>query len=330
MELIKPSFKIEEVNENTILQLIESAGRNCYKSEEKITDNSYEPFIKMLINKGHESVLEHGYIGVEVDNMNLREEIVLSIISHTKTIQTYDYELRKSFIESVGSKFVGNVRAWREEFQRNYFLAELFLLSFKEKYPILFDDILEYDIPAELSLRVSFLQYKDFPVELRPLTVRFICDRGVSHELVRHRLASFSQESTRYCNYGKKQHITFIIPCWLDLKEGHYTMLEDNGIFDTTNGVILFTQLKMEELIYLASIQETEIRYNELLRLKWTPQQARSVLPNSLKTEIVTTANYKEWKEIFKQRIPNTAHPQMRELMIPLLEECKTLDTYFL
>ena len=154
------------------------------------------------------------------------------------------------------------------------------------------------------------------------ITVKFICDRGVSHELVRHRLASFAQESTRYCNYGKNDHVNCIIPNWLSgIKEGEYMMLEDNGIFDSSNGIIPFNQLSTEELIYLASIYETEVRYKELIRLGWSPQQARSVLPNSLKTEINVSCNVREWRQIFKQRTSPFAHPQMRELMIPLLRE---------
>lgn len=221
MKLIKPSYEItSKIDGLEILKNIERAGRTCYKSEDKITDDSAIKFIKMLIKKGHESVLEH------------------------------------------------------------------------EK-----------------------------------ITIKFICDRGVSHEIVRHRLASFSQESTRYCNYSLDKfegEITFIIPNWLDLEEGKYLMLEDNGIFDTPSGVIPFNSLSKDKLIYLAGIAETEVRYNELISLGWHAQQARSVLPNSLKTEIVVSANLREWRTIFKQRTSKAAHPQMRELMCPLLDELKT------
>lgn len=220
MKLIKPSYEIISDINVDLLKQIEKFGRVCYKSEDKITNESAFNFIKMLLKKGHESVLEH------------------------------------------------------------------------EK-----------------------------------ITVKFICDRGVSHEIVRHRLASFSQESTRYCDYSLNKfnnEITFIIPNWLDLEEGSYIMLEDNGIFDGPSGVITFNAISKEKLIYLAGIQETEIRYKELIRLGWTAQQARSILPNSLKTEIVVSANLREWRTIFKQRTSKAAHPQMRELMCPLLDELKT------
>lgn len=154
-------------------------------------------------------------------------------------------------------------------------------------------------------------------IEHESISVKFICDRGVSHELVRHRLASFSQESTRYCNYSKDKfdnQLTFIIPCWLDIQNGFETTTEDIRQMRGLNP--LYWQ-------FYWSLAIAETSYIELLKGEWTPQQARSVLPNSLKTEIVVTANLREWRTIFKQRTSNAAHPQMRELMCPLLEELK-------
>jgi thymidylate synthase (FAD) len=200
MKLIKASYNIlSRINSDIILKSIERIGRTCYKSENKTTTNSAQKFVEMLINRGHESVLEH------------------------------------------------------------------------EK-----------------------------------LTIKFICDRGVSHELVRHRIASFSQESTRYCNYSKDKfdnEIAYILPCW----------------FTTTNLETMNTQ----ESIWYGTMKDIENNYNTLIRQGWQPQQARSVLPNSLKTEIDVTANLREWRLIFKQRTSKAAHPQMRELMCPLLDELK-------
>lgn len=143
------------------------------------------------------------------------------------------------------------------------------------------------------------------------ITVKFICDRGISHELVRHRLASFAQESTRYCNYGKDEHITFIIPEGSNLEEKTWSIQQmmnsvkdDNPLFN-----------------WMWSMIESEASYNRLLKQGWSPQQARSVLPNSLKTEINVSANIREWRHIFKLRTAQAAHPQMRELMVPLLKE---------
>lgn len=136
-------------------------------------------------------------------------------------------------------------------------------------------------------------------IEHHSITVKFICDRGVSHELVRHRLASFGQESTRYCNYSKdkfRKEITFIEPLFFD---------------DET--------CKM--LVWLDAMDAAEKSYFKLLDMGATPEEARSVLPNSLKTEIVMTMNLREWRHFFKLRCAKAAHPQMRELTLPLLVE---------
>jgi len=132
-------------------------------------------------------------------------------------------------------------------------------------------------------------------IEHEAITVRFVCDRGVSHELVRHRLASYSQESTRYCKYRNEG--TFIEPCW--------------------------EMSPSERAIFISLLISSERDYMSLLQHGWTPQQARTVLPNALKTEVVMTANLRQWREVLKQRTHKTAHPQMRELMVPLLEELK-------
>jgi len=140
------------------------------------------------------------------------------------------------------------------------------------------------------------------------LQVKFICDRGVSHELVRHRLASFTQESTRYCNY--KDNVTFVIPPWVSIEPGSYSINPGNS---------------KPDFEWCRSLLQAEYSYQELLLADWSPQQARSVLPNSLKTKLIMTANYREWRHIFKLRTSSKAHPQMREIMIPLLQEVKHL-----
>jgi len=141
------------------------------------------------------------------------------------------------------------------------------------------------------------------------MTVQFVTDRGVSHELVRHRLASFTQESTRYCNYSKDKfngQVTFIRPSWEPMYVlGEWTndLLENDWLMD----------MAYAEKAYLRHLSKGE-----------TPQQARAVLPNSLKTKIAVTANFREWRHIFQLRaIEKAAHPQMRALMIPLYNECR-------
>lgn len=132
-------------------------------------------------------------------------------------------------------------------------------------------------------------------------TVKFICDRGVSHEIVRHRLASYCQESTRYCNYSKGDfgsEITVIQPCYLHYGSKAY-----------------------DEWEY--ACQRAELAYFNMLNLGLTPQEARAVLPNSLKTEVVMTANIREWRHFFKLRCSPKAHPQMCEIAIQLLRAVK-------
>ena len=206
MRLIKPSFEIQDKpNGKKILKSIERAGRTCYKSEKNISDGSATKFVKMVIERGHTSVIEH------------------------------------------------------------------------EK-----------------------------------ITVRVICDRGITHEIVRHRLASYSQESTRYCNYSGG--VTFIIPPWVKLSEGEY----NDRYYSTPHG-------DDPDGTWLHCVSDAELHYKQLLKSGWTPQQARSVLPNSLKTEIVMTMNLREWRWFFKKRASNHAHPQMRELAFPMLEEFQRL-----
>ena len=146
-------------------------------------------------------------------------------------------------------------------------------------------------------------------IEHSSLSVKFVVDRGVSHELVRHRIASFAQESTRYCNYSKDKfgnEITVILPCF----------------FDTGMGVLSNSLVYQE---WKLACECAEERYFNLLKMGATPQQARTVLPNSLKTEIIITANYREWRNFFKLRTAEASHPHMREVTIPLLKEIKPL-----
>lgn len=142
-------------------------------------------------------------------------------------------------------------------------------------------------------------------IEHEKITVRFICDRGVTHELVRHRIASYSQESTRYCNYTNDKfgnELTFIEPCFWDRS--------------TEEGA---KQYKIWE----ESMQAIEKSYNELISAGARPEQARSILPNSLKTEIVVTMNLREWRHYFKLRCSKRAHPQIKEISDMLLAEFK-------
>lgn len=199
MKTINAGYEILTPIRGDELQLIEKAGRTCYKSEDKITDESTKKFVAGLIKRNHEAMLEHSF-----------------------------------------------------------------------------------------------------------LSIRFICDRGVSHELVRHRLASFAQESTRYCNYSQDKfgnELTFIKPLFLDEDTNEYRVWEH-------------------------AMRVAESDYMMMLNAGRTAQEARSILPNSIKTEVVMSTNYREWRHFFKLRAARAtgpAHPQMEEITRPLLEELKTL-----
>lgn len=151
-------------------------------------------------------------------------------------------------------------------------------------------------------------------IEHSSLSVKFVVDRGISHELVRHRIASFAQESTRYCNYSNDK---FGSECtYIDI---------DNGIkLDTKMKSMSANEIALIFKEWETAMIDAENHYMKMLELGATPQIARSVLPNSTKTEITLTANYREWRNFFKLRVPKTAHPQMREVTIPLLNELKS------
>ncbi len=193
MIVINSSFEIiDDINGNEILNKLEKIGRTCYKSEDKITQDSSKTFIKNIIKRGHESVIEHESISVKV-----------------------------------------------------------------------------------------------------------ICDRGVTHEIVRHRLASYSQESTRYCNYTKDKfnnQLTFIKPSFFDEKSNEFN-------------------------IWKSEMESIEKKYFDLVNEGVKPEEARSILPNSLKTEIVITMNLRSWRHFFKLRCDKSAHPQIREVAKPILSK---------
>jgi thymidylate synthase (FAD) len=280
MKLIKQNFEIlsQENNLEGIYKQIEIAGRTCYKSEDKITEDSSIKFVQMLIDRGHTAMLEHG--------------TVYLIIA-------------KSEVKFNEYRF----------YQKN-------------KYSKVFEDENHFYITTNFRVineykREEDLKYLTFPFKYheKRVAVRFICDRSISHELVRHRVFSFAQESTRYCNYSKNQfgnELTFIIPCWILENE----FFRDNDFSIETNIKDVFTGGDYSDLYsYFKILQEIENSYFKLLDYKWQPQQARAILPNSLKTEIIMTGFVSDWKHFFGLRCDKAAHPQMRELAIPLQEE---------
>lgn len=316
MKLIKPSTEILDpfdYNQEDILKRIELIGRVCYKSEDKITEDSAEKFVRMIIKNGHESVLEHINFCVV---FTVPSAFHLYILNDLHAMSQAGRGFESTWVQQIINDeslftILFNARTLRDWlFNSVAPLTRNIALEIQNVCPLLLEDSLGHvDFSNHFSesivnnLRLHQLSH------LHPYyctTVKFVVDRGVSHELVRHRINAISQESTRYCNY--KSGMTFIIPPWVKLDQDTYyeTDLED---------VAYPEYLWFEQCVY------TEKAYTELLELKWTPQQARSVLPNSLKTELYLTASRQQWEHIFYMRCAPGAHPQMKEVMIPLKEQ---------
>ena len=280
-----------------MLRHIERIGRVCYKSEDKITNHSYNKFIAMLIHNKHGAMLEHGTVYL--------------------TIHAHPYG-----------------GTW-EDLEQYY--PSIYKYT-KNKYSVINseeinDELIEYYITTNYRVIVendwlNDLQYWCEPTEYheRRHSVLFTTDRGVSHEFVRNRGSkgnAFAQESTRYCNYSKDKYnneITFIIPNWCEsLVEGIYdTKFPSGGILINGTEEVF---LKLPDRRYVKHFLDCEYLYISLLEGGWKPQQARQVLPNALKTELVMTCYASDWKHFFSLRADKAAHPSAQELAYPLQEE---------
>lgn len=302
MRLIKPSFEIIEQKPGVdgLLQHIERCGRTCYKSEDKITEDSAEKFVNMLVNRGHTAMVEHGTVYLTLGMPDRWAYFKYCTNKYSEAI---------SEGEAEKGTWVGYVTTNYRVLLQNDWLDDLQYLTEPTKH-------------------------------IRRVTVKFVCDRGVSHEFVRHRVFSFAQESTRYCNYSKDKfgkECTFIIPSWLSdsiTREGHYTWHCWCGLDTYGPGKDCFASEEeyenrkgtdfdahSSEGFFIAELQSAEFTYFKLLEQGWIAQQARAVLPNSLKTELIMTGTIEQWEGFFKLRDAKDAHPQARELAQPLHEE---------
>jgi len=295
MIIVQPTFvdMLKDVDTH-IYKVIERAGRTAYKSEDKITDNSSESFIKKIIKLEHEAVLEHGTIYLHVSS-----EIFNLIFEHESFIF---FNWVKEDREKHNYIISASVRSWRNllrELYSNYskYAGQIIYSKLNGEYPLLFSDITNYDdIPnidkyCEIMDPITIL---DFFPQLYRFSIKFITDRGVSHELVRHRRCSYLQESTRYCNYSK------------DKFNNQISVIEPLAFKD--NNVLLQT--------WKESVECAEKSYFKLLEQGALPQEARAVLPIDLKTEIIVTTSLKEWEYIFSLRTSPKAHPHIRSLML--------------
>lgn len=292
MKLCKPLFEIWEQSAGLegIYKQIERVGRVCYKSEDKITEDSAKPFVDRMIKSGHGAMLEHGTV--------------------------YLYIRRK-----------GNESLEVDRYLMNPYSKVVFIQSLNSR---------DMEIYITTNLRVLVengwlddLQYICKPTEFheRRVTVHFVCDRGVSHEFVRHRVMSFAQESTRYCNYSKDKfgnELTFIKPCWLDIPTGQYVYW-DGDWCDINKMKIQLPEGEHKDIdAFLWTLNNAETHYTLLINSGWKPQEARAVLPNSLKTELVVTGFTSDWNHFFDLRARGTTgapHPQAKELAEPLMKE---------
>lgn len=337
MKLIKPSFLIKEQEPGLlgIYRQIEYAGRICYKSSDKITEDSAKPFVDRMLSLHHGSVLEHGtvYLTIPFDYIDISSKLDVSIVSdvvekykknpYTKWWLRDNIFSRLAFITTNYRVLMqGDYKTWEEASKNNYNKNWL-----------------------------NDLEYLCEPTEFheKRITVHFTCNRGVWNEFIRHRvlartddtnlidedaerLFSFSQESQRYCNYSADKfgnEVTFIIPCWMGIPEGKYTNIskqspedgEYKQIMLHENNINAYPLTTTPEGRFLWNCYWSEHDYFDLLEWGWKPQQAREVLSNACKTELVMTGFVDDWKHFFELRCDKSAHPQARELAIPLREE---------
>lgn len=281
MRLLKSRFEIYEQGPGIegIYEAIEKAGRTCYKSE-RPKGKTAKDFVDKMVSSKHYAMLEHGtvYLKIPVD-WELYEEPCLP----------YRDEINE-YLHNKYSKCVTD--------DDYIYLSTNYRVIIENKWEGLLEYLCEPTKHHE-----------------RRITVRFTTDRGVSHEFVRHRVFSFAQESTRYCNYSKDKfgnELSFIIPSWMDSEE---------KTIDTTKG---FGVNPGEE--FFAFLGKAERNYFTLLKSGWTPQQARQILPNALKTELVMTGFISDWKHFFDLRAigtTGTPHPDAKILAEPLMKEFK-------
>lgn len=285
MKLIESSVQI--IEEKDPYKMIELAGRTCYKSEDKITENSAKEFVDRMIKLGHGAMLEHGTIYLKIDKTE---------DGHLPPARLY----------------------WSDGNHKKYTKVR------KHGNSIYVTTNLRVIVENN---RLDDLQYQVEPTEHheKRITAKFICDRGVSHEFVRHRAFSFAQESTRYCDYSKdkfRNDITYIIPSWLDLPEGKYSNW-DNDWCDVSELKLLYPEvdnLSDPANCFLQSIKNAEYYYFMLINRGWKPQQARQVLPNATKTELVMTGFESDWEHFLSLRTSKNAHPDAQRLSLKLKE----------
>ena len=287
MRLIKP--KVEIINQKPgvegLFKHMELCAWTCYKSEDKITEDSARKFIdNVIVARGHTAMLEHGTVYLKIP---------YGIMYDTGYFSN----------EAIATKYIDNPYSIVQNSQ----IYDYWCVT--SNYRVLLQNGWLDD-----------LQYLCEPTEyhVRRITVRFICDMGVAREFCRHRVFSFAQESTRYCNYSKAKfgkELNCIIPCWYkNMFEGNSYNIELCHTYDLT----ISEGLSRTEAAWIQAMCEAESTYFGLLTEGEPAQQARNVLPLALKTELIMTGTDEQWAGFFNLRCARDAHPQARELAIEL------------
>lgn len=313
MRIIKPSCDV--IQPKSPYEHIEIIGRTCYKSESLITETSAKPFCERMVRGRHHAMIEHFRFIVKVNKeyydilskvSELRDNMGNKYITMTKDDVNGRYIISASargFNDLIDKKVRNlselNVMTCIEDIVRiiieRYNCGALFNEHLRSVYNIINTNRLPTRLPISIIDNFDMLTDDEYKMHAW-YSVHFVCDRGVTHEMVRHRDASFAQESTRYCNYSKGKfgnEITVIKPMFWE---------EDSE----------------EYKLWWMDCKHSEETYNSLIKLGASPQEARSILPNSLKTEIIVTAQVYEWEHIFNLRLFGTTgapHPQIREVM---------------
>ena len=297
MKLIKQSFEFINQTDFSLVGIkkhIERCARVSYKSEDKITDTSYEKFVNMLESRGHDRPLEFGTV-----HLKMPYYIYSTVIDTLTYLDMFNQAWVKVTYENGNMYITTNYR---------YYLA------IKKIYP----DIDEYFTEED---------NKYYP---KRYTVHMILDRGVMDEFRTHVGLSHLAESTRYCNYSKDKfgnELTFIKPCWLNVSEGKYNhcvMVSKNSPDIRvecvgSDEIGKYYNIEEEEGLFLNGLVQSELTYLDLINnKKWTPQQARSVLPLGIKSELISCGFEDAWTNFMRRRDAPDAHPMAQEIAKPM------------
>ena len=297
MKLIKQSFEIldQQCGLEGIYKQIERAGRTCYKSEDKITEDSAKEFVDRMINSGHGAMLEHGTVYLK---FNVKD---LYIVGEE------EYLNQQKKLNSLINKYSTNKYS---------------IVKINQYYDTAFITT-NYRVLVENGW-LDDLQYICEPTEYheKRITVKFITDQGILREFTRHRVFSFAVESTRYCNYSRSKfsnEVTFIQPNWISDEDVKNYYMDYDYFTDQDNNHIIAVNR------FMSALKNAEYFYIELIKLGWKPQQARNILPLATKCDMVMTGFVSDWKHFFRvrSRIAETGkpHPQAQELADPLMDE---------